>query len=52
MFDVQITTDLSETIILQVIASSPSEAEMTAISMVECGDAGTIGRSVIDCFCL
>lgn len=52
MFDVQITTNLGETVILQVIASSPQEAEMTAISMIECGNAETIGRIVVDCFCL
>ena len=52
LFDVQITTDLGETIVLQVSASSPQSAEMTAISMVECGDAGTISQNVVDCFAL
>ena len=52
LFDVQITTDLGETIVLQVSASSPQSAEMTAISMVECGDAGTISQTVVDCFAL
>ena len=51
-FDVQITTDLGETIVLQVSASSPQSAETTAISMVECGDAGTISQTVVDCFAL
>ena len=51
-FDVQITTDLGETIVLQVSASSPQYAEMTSISMVECGDAGTISQNVVDCFAL
>lgn len=49
-YDVQITTDLDETILLQVTANSAAEAEMTAITMVECGQAGTIGLGVIDCF--
>ena len=52
LFDVQITTDLGETIVLQVSGSSPQAAEMTAISMVECGEAGTISQDVIDCFVL
>ena len=52
LFDVQITTDLGETMVLQVSASSPQSAEMTAISMVECGDAGTISQNVVDCFAL
>ena len=52
LFDVQITTDLGETIVLQVSASSPQSAEMTAISMVESGDAGTISQTVVDCFAL
>lgn len=34
-YDVQITTELGETVILQVAASSPEEAEMAAINMVE-----------------
>ncbi|GCB35201.1 hypothetical protein [Bacteroides faecalis] len=52
LFDVQITTDLGETIVIQVSASSPAEAEMTAISIVESGQAGTLGISVVDCFAL
>ena len=51
-FDVQITTDLGENIDLQVTASSPQSAEMTAMSLVECGDAGTISQNVVDCFAL
>ena len=51
-FDVQITTDLGETIVLQVSASSQQSAEMTATSMAECGDAGTISQNVVDCFAL
>jgi len=49
-YDVQITTDLGETIVLQVAASSTDEAELTAINMVELGQADTNGQSVIDCF--
>ena len=51
-FDVQITSDLGETVIIQVFANSAQEAEMTAISMVECGQTGTEGLVVVDCFAL
>lgn len=51
-YDVQITTDLEETVVLQIYASSPQEAEMTAISMVESGQAGTDGMIVLDCFAI
>lgn len=50
LYNVQITTNLGETVVLQISAGSPQEAEMTAISLVECGDAGTIGNEVVDCF--
>ena len=49
-YDVQVTTDLGETIVLQIAASSTDEAELTAIKMVELGQADTNGQSVIDCF--
>ena len=49
-YDVQVTTDLGETIVLQIAASSVDEAELTAINMVELGQAETNGQSVIDCF--
>ena len=52
LFDVQVTTDLGEVVILQVTASDKLEAEMTAISMVTSGEAGTLGRGVTDCFSL
>ena len=51
LFDVQVMTDLGE-VVLQVYAFSAGEAEMTAISMVENGDAGVMGTSVISCFAL
>lgn len=51
-YDVQITTDMGETRVLTVSADSPEEAEMTAICMVEMGEAGTIGMDVEDCFAL
>ena len=51
-FDVQITTDMGEVVVVQVAAGDRQEAEMTAISMVESGHAGTVGRSVVDCFAL
>ena len=51
-FDVQITTDLGEVVVIQVAAGDRQEAEMTAISMVESGQAGTMGRCVVDCFAL
>lgn len=50
IFDVQIRTDCGEVMVLQVSASSPQEAEMTAISIVNSGEAGTLGREVVDCF--
>jgi len=49
-YDVQITTDMGEELIVQVAANSEAEAEMTAIEMVESGEAGTDGCTVIDCF--
>lgn len=49
-YDVQVTTDLGETVVLQVVASSPEEAELTAINMVELGQADTCGQAVVDCF--
>lgn len=51
-FNVQITTDLGEVVVIQVTASTPQEAEMTAIYMVNSGEAGTTSRNVIDCFAL
>ena len=45
-------TDLGEVVVLQVTASDEQEAEMTAISMVESGHAGTVGRRVVDCFAM
>lgn len=51
-FDVQITTDMGEVVVVQVAADDRQEAEMTAISMVESGHAGTVGRSVVDCFAM
>ena len=51
-YDIQITTDFEEVIVRQVYASSPQEAECIAYTMVESGDAGTMGRGVIDCFAL
>ena len=51
-FDVQITTDLGETIVVAVWASAARSAERTAISRVECGDAGAISQNVVDCFAL
>lgn len=51
-FDVQITTDMGEVVVVQVAAGDRQEAEMTAISMVESGYAGTVGRQVVDCFAM
>lgn len=42
-YNVQITTDFGEVVVLQVAASSPQEAEMAAISMIESGQAGADG---------
>jgi hypothetical protein len=49
LYDVQVTTDLGDVVVLQVYAFSAREAEMAAISMVENGDAGVMGTSVISC---
>ena len=51
-YDVQVTTDLGEVVVLQICAFSAVEAEMTAISMVENGDAGVTGTFVVSCFVL
>ena len=51
-FDVQITTDMGEVVVVQVAAGDRQEAEMTAISMVESGYAVTVGRRVMDCFAM
>lgn len=52
LYDVQMTTDLGEVMILQLYASCESEAELTAISMVENGQANVAGTVVISCFAL
>ncbi len=49
-YDVQITTDLGETVVLQIAASSPEEAELAAIHMVEMGQADVEGTCVVECF--
>ena len=49
-YDVQITTDLGETVVLQIAASSSEEAELAAIHMVEMGQADVEGTCVVDCF--
>ena len=48
LYNVQLRTDLDEVVVLQVYANDPLEAEFTAKSMVECGQAGTIGNVVVD----
>ncbi|MDO4171329.1 MAG: hypothetical protein Q4D28_01300 [Prevotellaceae bacterium] len=52
MYDVQVTTDLGEVVVLTVDGDTPSVAETIAVSMVEDGYAGTISRQVVDCFTL
>lgn len=49
-YDVQITTDLGETVVLQIAASSPEEAELAAIHMVEMGQADVEGTCVVEGF--
>ena len=44
LYNVQLRTDLDEVVVLQVYAGDPMEAEFTAKSMVECGQAGTISN--------
>ena len=53
-YDVQVTTDLGEVVVLQICAFSAGEAELTAISMVENGDAGVLALQlsvVLCCSC-
>ena len=51
VYDVQVTTDLSETVVLQISACSPHEAEMEAMSLVEGGCVDTLQSTVVaDCF--
>ena len=52
LYDVQMTTDLGEIIVLQIYACCESEAELTAISMVENRQANVAGTVVISCFAL
>ena len=47
LYNVQLRTDLDEVVVLQVYANDPLEAEFTAKSMVECGQAGTISNVVV-----
>ncbi len=51
-YDVQITTNLNEVIILQICAHNDTEAELTAISIVENGEADVLGNYVTNCFVL
>lgn len=51
-YDVQITTDLGETVVLQIAASSSEEAELAATHMVEMGQADVEGSYVVECFVL
>ena len=48
LYNVQLRTDLDEVVVLQVYANDALEAEFTAKSMVECGQAGTISNVVVD----
>ena len=48
LYNVQLRTDLDEVVVLQVYANDSLEAEFTAKSMVECGQAGTISNVVVD----
>ena len=48
LYNVQLRTDLDEVVVLQVYADDPLEAEFTAKSMVECGQAGTTSNVVVD----
>lgn len=52
LYDVLITTDLDEEVVLQIYASSIFEAELTAISMVEHGQADVEGVIVTNCIVL
>lgn len=48
LYNVQVRTDLDEVVVLQVYAGDQLEAEFTAKSMVECGQAGTISNVLVD----
>ena len=48
LYNVQLRTDLDEVVVLQVYANDSLEAEFTAKSMVECGQAGTISNVVVE----
>lgn len=51
VYDVQITTDLNETVVLQVTANGSREAEMEAMALVEGGCVDTLQSTVVaDCF--
>jgi hypothetical protein len=50
LYNVLVTTDLDESVVLQVTAGSAAEAESTAITLVECGEAGTESTVVVECF--
>lgn len=48
LYNVQVTTDIGEVVVLQVYGGDQMEAEFAAKSMVECGQAGTISNVVVD----
>lgn len=49
---VQITIESGEEFVLQIMAGSEAEAEMTAIMMVESGETQYGDAIVVDCFCV
>jgi hypothetical protein len=49
-YNVMATTDLDESVVLQVTACSAAEAESTAMCLVETGEAGTESNVVVECF--
>lgn len=51
-FDIQITTELGEEVVVSVVVGDRQYAEMTAILIVESDLVGTMGRRVVDCLAL
>lgn len=49
IYYVDIYTDVNEALTLMVNASSPSEAESIAQTMVENGEADCVGQIVVSC---
>lgn len=47
LYEVEIVTENDETVVLEVMANSPRDAEQEAMRMVEDGEVQTDGRQAI-----